>query len=260
MVAPAEFPGEHRGVKGCSQNTSYITSDTVSRIIVYVYRLHSPAVEILMGPGHDWIWSRGTELCQDGRISTSRKAELAVQGVLEGKNYAWRRLETGGMSHSRPSWAEIEGNTITQEQQQCSLHPWPPSEGNRCWASKYSLNKKRSYLLTEEIQLKETFFRHGWRTSLWRVNPHLEPSVDFCWEPTSSSGPALSNTSLGKQGDDEFFCNSLMFKQDDGCDGWRLSYAIQQSWLRTTAESYLAADCLSLDCECLHLIWNALLN
>lgn len=49
------FPGEHRGARCCSQNISYIFLDATGRVIVYVSRLHRPAVEILMGPMHGWI-------------------------------------------------------------------------------------------------------------------------------------------------------------------------------------------------------------
>lgn len=121
VVATAVFPGEHRGARGCSQIT-YIISDTVGRIVVYAYRLHSPAVEILMAlimAGYD---PEELNYVRVEEYLLAKKQNLQCRG----KNGARRCLETGAMSGSRPTWAVVEGNTITQENQQCSLHPWPP--------------------------------------------------------------------------------------------------------------------------------------
>lgn len=87
-----------------------------------------------------------------------------------------------------------------------------------------------------------------WRTFLWKVIPHLEPSW-LLLRDNVFPGPVLPNTSLGNHGDDEFFCSLLMFKQDNQSDGRRLFCAK----LRTDAELLGSWFCLYFDCKCLLL-------
>lgn len=117
-LQPQFFLGSTEAQEAAPKNTSCIISNPIDRIIVCVYRLHSPAVEILMEPDHGWMRSRWAELFPDGEHLLAGKQNLQFREFLKEKNDAWGCLETGDMSGSRPSWAGVEGK------QQCSLHPW----------------------------------------------------------------------------------------------------------------------------------------
>lgn len=118
-------------------------------------------------------------------------------------------------------------------------------------SSSYSTRSTRSTRTRWWLEM----FGDVWRTFLWRVIPHLEPS----W--LLLRGNIFPTTCSVKHITWEIwwqcsFCSSLMFKQDNQSDGRRLFCAK----LRTDAELLGSRFCLYFDCKCLHLIWNALLN